>query len=113
LVGLFTAIGIVTLPLNNSTFAEDRVTPFQHALTTPQGTLKSPYEGPTGVTEEGLSNYRSLDCSGCHGGTGGGGMAAPLTNEVWIYGNDDDTLVRIISLGTGSLSLGNAFLSQG
>ena len=29
-------------------------------------------------------------------------MAAPLTNEVWIYGNDDDTLFRVIALGTGS-----------
>ena len=29
-------------------------------------------------------------------------MAAPLTNEVWIYGDDDDTLFRLITLGTGS-----------
>jgi len=32
-------------------------------------------------------------------------MAAPLTNEVWIYGDDDDTLFRLIALGTGSLSV--------
>ena len=40
-------------------------------------------------------------------------MAAPLTNPVWIYGNDDDTLFRVIALGTGSLSPGNAFQNQG
>jgi hypothetical protein len=40
-------------------------------------------------------------------------MAAPLTNEVWIYGSDDDTLFRLITLGTGSLSPGNAFEKQG
>ena len=40
-------------------------------------------------------------------------MAAPLTNPVWIYGDDDDTLFRLITLGTGSLSPGNAFERQG
>ena len=48
-------------------------------------------------------------CNGCHGGGGGGGMAAPLTNPVWIYGDDDDTLFRLIALGTGKLSPANAF----
>ena len=40
-------------------------------------------------------------------------MAAPLTNEIWIYGSDDDTLFRLITLGTGSLSPGDAFRNQG
>jgi len=40
-------------------------------------------------------------------------MAAPLTNEIWIYGSDDDTLFRLITLGTGSLSPGDAFQKQG
>jgi hypothetical protein len=40
-------------------------------------------------------------------------MAAPLTNPVWIYGDDDDTLFRLITLGTGSLSPGGAFQKQG
>ena len=40
-------------------------------------------------------------------------MAAPLTNQVWIYGDDDDTLFRLITLGTGSLSPGDAFQKQG
>jgi hypothetical protein len=40
-------------------------------------------------------------------------MAAPLTNEVWVYGADDDTLFRVIALGTGALSPENAFQKQG
>jgi hypothetical protein len=48
-------------------------------------------------------------CNGCHGGGGGGGMAAPLTNPVWTYGDDDDTLFRLIALGTSKLSPANAF----
>ena len=27
-------------------------------------------------------------------------MGPPLTNKTWIYGNDDDTLFRLIALGT-------------
>ena len=27
-------------------------------------------------------------------------MAPPLTNQVWIYGDADDTLFRLITLGT-------------
>ena len=42
-------------------------------------------------------------CNGCHGGTGGGGMGPPLTNQVWVYGKDDDTLFRLIALGSDEL----------
>ena len=42
-------------------------------------------------------------CNGCHGGGGGGGMGPPLTNQVWIYGKDDDTLFRVIALGSDEL----------
>jgi mono/diheme cytochrome c family protein len=42
-------------------------------------------------------------CNGCHGGTGGGGMGPPLTNQVWVYGKDDDTLFRLVALGSDEL----------
>ena len=42
-------------------------------------------------------------CNGCHGGGGGGGMCPPLTNDTWVYGRDDDTLFRLITLGTDDL----------
>ena len=42
-------------------------------------------------------------CNGCHGGGGGGGMGPPLTNPVWIYGKDDDTLFRLVALGSDGL----------
>lgn len=106
-------LSLLLLTGENSAVADETMTPFELAISTPKGKLKSPYQNPAGVAEEGLAIYRSLDCNGCHGGGGGGGMAAPLTNPIWIYGNDDDTLFRIIALGTGSLSPGNAFANQG
>jgi mono/diheme cytochrome c family protein len=93
--------------------AAETMTPLQRVASTPKGQLKSPYADFTRVAEDGQRIYRSLDCNGCHGGGGGGGMAAPLTNPVWIYGSDDDTLFRLITLGTGSLSPGDAFQKQG
>ena len=75
----------------------------------PKGELKSPYPDFASVAKEGHRKYMTAGCNGCHGGGGGGGMAAPLTNPVWVYGDDDDTLFRLIALGTGKLSPGDAF----
>ena len=93
--------------------AADTTTPLERVTSVPRGQLKSPYPDFAGVAEQGHKLFQAYDCGGCHGGGGGGGMAAPLTNEVWIYGSDDDTLFRLITLGTGSLSPGNAFEKQG
>jgi mono/diheme cytochrome c family protein len=84
-------------------------TPWEVAISTPKGLLKNPYEDFGSVAEEGHRLYMAAGCNGCHGGGGGGGMGPPLTNPVWIYGDDDDTLFRVITLGTGTLSPGDAF----
>ena len=68
-----------------------------------KGSLKSPYPDFKKVEEEGHQKFMSAGCNGCHGGTGGGGMGPPLTNPVWVYGSDDDTLFRLISLGSDEL----------
>jgi mono/diheme cytochrome c family protein len=93
--------------------AAENPTPMQRAMSTPRGQLQNPYIDVVAVAEQGRKLFQAYDCGGCHGGGGGGGMAAPLTNEIWIYGSDDDTLFRLISLGSGSLSPGNAFQKQG
>ncbi len=90
--------------------AGGQMTPWERAVATPKGQLESPYPNPPSVVvEEGYQKYMAAGCNGCHGGGGGGGMAAPLTNPVWIYGDDDDTLFRVIALGTGTLSPENEF----
>ena len=85
------------------------MTPLERVNSTPKGELKNPYADFASVAEEGHRRYMAAGCNGCHGGGGGGGMAPPLTNPVWIYGDDDDTLFRLIALGTGKLSPGDAF----
>jgi mono/diheme cytochrome c family protein len=95
------AVGVLGALVNVS--ASDSSTPLDLAARTPIGELRNPYTDTGSVANEGHKLYMSLDCSSCHGGGGGGGMAAPLTNPIWIYGKDDDTLFRLIALGTVEL----------
>jgi mono/diheme cytochrome c family protein len=111
---VFTGAIIIAGLLGCDIAPAEATTPVERVTGTPRGQLSSPYAADfANVAEEGRKLFQAYDCGGCHGGGGGGGMAAPLTNEVWIYGSDDDTLFRLITLGTGSLSLGNAFQEQG
>lgn len=77
--------------------------PLERAASAEKGTLKNPYTDNPEAIEEGRKLYFSKSCNGCHGGTGGGGMCPPLSNVVWVYGSDDDTMFRLIALGTDEL----------
>jgi mono/diheme cytochrome c family protein len=71
-----------------------------------KGTLHNPYDTlakDKAVADEGHHIFLSLSCNGCHGGDGGGGMCPPLTATGWIYGRDDDTLFRLVTLGSDQL----------
>jgi len=75
--------------------------PLETAKAAAPGTLVNPYQDDIeAVAKDGRKIYMAAGCNGCHGGTGGGGMGPPLTNPVWVYGNDGDTLFRLIALGT-------------
>ena len=80
------------------------MTPVARADATPKGSLKNPYkDDDAAVVEAGGKLYLGYGCNGCHGGNGGGGMCPPLTNDTWVYGPDDDTLFRLVSLGSDGL----------
>ncbi len=74
----------------------------------PKGSLKNPYAAQEDshdqkAADAGHQVFLSAACPGCHGGGGGGGMCPPITNGVWIYGDSDDTLFRLIALGSVDL----------
>lgn len=77
--------------------------PLETAESAEKGSLKNPYSDYESVAAEGRKIYMAGGCNGCHGGTGGGGMGPPLTNPIWVYGADDDTLFRLIALGSDGL----------
>jgi len=90
-------------PASGATQAAGGGSPLDTARNAEKGSLKSPYGDPKSVAPEGQKIFMAAGCNGCHGGTGGGGMGPPLTNQVWIYGSDDDTLFRLIALGSDEL----------
>ena len=77
--------------------------PLEVVAKAPKGSLHNPYDGNPKIAEEGHKLFFNYGCNGCHGGGGGGGMCPPLITGVWIYGGDDDTLFRLVSLGSQKL----------
>src|SRR4029079_14147288 len=86
--------------------ADSPTAPLDLVKATPKGGWHNPYKDKVtdaAFSEEGHKTYLSAGCNGCHGGRGGGGMCPPLTNDTWVYGPDDDTLFRLVSLGSDGL----------
>jgi mono/diheme cytochrome c family protein len=81
-----------------------RISPAELVKSTPKGKLVNPYrDTQPEIVAQGGRLFQSYSCSGCHGGGGGGGMGPPLTNDIWVYGGDDDTLFRLVTLGSDEL----------
>jgi mono/diheme cytochrome c family protein len=100
------AASLLALPVHaaEEDSAQESGSPMETPKPAEKGALKNPYSSDdAAVVEEGHEIYMAAGCNGCHGGTGGGGMGPPLTNPVWIYGKDDDTLFRLTALGTDAL----------
>ncbi len=81
-----------------------KVKPTELVNNTIKGKLKNPYsDTQTDIVAQGGQLLLNYGCNGCHGGGGGGGMCPPLINDTWVYGGDDDTLFRLVSLGSDEL----------
>ncbi len=81
-----------------------KISPRDLVENTPKGKLVNPYhDSQESIVAQGAKDFQRYSCAGCHGGGGGGGMGPPLTNDIWIYGGDDDTLFRLVTLGSDEL----------
>jgi mono/diheme cytochrome c family protein len=94
--------------LLGSAQAADQPTPADYTKISPPDlvskTPHNPYKDTQkNIVAQGQTLFRSYPCSGCHGGDAGGGMCPPLTTSDWIYDGDDDTLFRLITLGSDQL----------
>jgi mono/diheme cytochrome c family protein len=98
----------VAAPSNVPPSGETR-TPLELVNAVEKGKLKNPYTDNPDAIAEGKKLYLGNSCNGCHGGGGGGGMCPSLTNETWVYGSDDDTLFRLITLGSVNLKAQQGF----
>ena len=85
--------------------AGDQTPPIELAKKIPPGGLHSPYQDYAKLAkeEELVKQFRLPGCNECHGGGGGGGFCPALSQGVWFWGNTDDVLFRLISLGSADL----------
>jgi hypothetical protein len=85
--------------------AGDATPPTELVKQVPKGRLHSPYPDYTKLAkdEDLVKQFRLPGCNECHGGTGGGGICPAVTQGVWFWGNTDDVLFRLITLGSVDL----------
>jgi cytochrome c oxidase cbb3-type subunit 3 len=64
----------------------------------------NPYTGNAEAIAEGQDLYKQLNCYGCHGMRGGGGMGPNLTDQKWQTGDGSDAnLLTQIRDGRGQM----------
>lgn len=64
----------------------------------------NPYTGNAAAITEGQDLYKQLNCYGCHGMRGGGGMGPNLTDETWQTGDGSDlNLLEQVRDGRGKM----------
>jgi mono/diheme cytochrome c family protein len=84
----------------------DTTPPTELVKQVPKGQLHSPYPDYTQLAKDDpdlVKQFRLPGCNECHGGTGGGGICPALTQGVWFWGNTDDVLFRLVTLGSVDL----------
>ncbi|MDZ4843409.1 MAG: c-type cytochrome, partial [Hyphomicrobium aestuarii] len=79
------------------------IAPLDRVATTDKGKLTNPLVATPEIVAEGRELYQANTCGACHGGNGKGAHGPSLANGVWVYGNDDDTIFRLVTLGSEEL----------
>jgi cytochrome c oxidase cbb3-type subunit 3 len=60
---------------------------------------RNPYEGDAEALSTGRQLYASMNCAGCHGPAGGGGIGPPFADTEWIYGSEPENIVQSVLQG--------------
>ncbi len=85
----------------------DTTPPLELVKQVPPGGLHNPYDWQKLKAESPedylVKQFRLPGCNECHGGGGGGGFCPALSQGVWFWGNTDDVLFRLISMGSKAL----------
>jgi cytochrome c oxidase cbb3-type subunit 3 len=68
--------------------------PDKHGPTAP-----NPYSGDKTGMAEGRQLFNRMNCAGCHGDHGGGGMGPSLRDVDWMYGATDAQIFKSVAEG--------------
>ncbi len=61
--------------------------------------IPNAFEGDARQIAEGQRLYGWMNCAGCHGPKGGGGIGPPLADQDWIYGGESEHIFQAIMQG--------------
>ena len=61
--------------------------------------VRNPYAGDALALAEGRDLFMGMNCAGCHGPSGGGGIGPPFADADWIYGGQPENIVESILQG--------------
>lgn len=61
----------------------------------------NPYASDRVALVEGRRLFVDMNCSGCHGDHGGGGMGPSLRDETWLFGSEPARIFSSIAEGRG------------
>jgi cytochrome c oxidase cbb3-type subunit III len=61
--------------------------------------IANPYADDPRAVAAGRALYASMNCAGCHGPAGGGGIGPPLADAEWIYGGQPEDVVETVLRG--------------
>lgn len=76
-----------------------RTSTLEAGTTTRLEITPNPYEGDVREIAEGQRLYSWMNCAGCHGTLGGGGIGPPLADRDWIYGGESMQIYQSIMQG--------------
>jgi cytochrome c oxidase cbb3-type subunit 3 len=62
-------------------------------------TIANPYDGNAQAVAQGHDLFVRMNCAGCHGDHGGGGMGPSLRDIDWLYGASDAQIFHSIATG--------------
>lgn len=68
-------------------------------LTRPGISLANPYGNSPSAIARGKRMFRAMNCAGCHGYTGAGGMGPALNDSYWRYGGSPVEIYKSIYEG--------------
>ena len=61
--------------------------------------LVNPLANDPAAARDGEQLYTSMNCAGCHGALGGGGIGPPFADEDWIYGGEPGQIFASVAQG--------------
>jgi cytochrome c oxidase cbb3-type subunit 3 len=62
-------------------------------------TLSNPLANDPAAARDGRQLYNAMNCAGCHGALGGGGIGPPFADADWIYGGEPGQIFASVAQG--------------